>query len=424
MRLSQTIVAVWIALAFAIPAFSQPTDTEVRIFNSNVRSLKIAPVDNAYGVPIIKLNSDEQLNVNFDVLTYDAHYLRYSIRHCNADWQPSQLLEHEYVSGFNQADITDFIQSEGTMAHYFHYNFTFPNEEMQILKSGNYLLSVYEQDDPETVLFQTRFSVCEQMVDVAVGITTRTDVDYNDAHQQVSIELVHKQGAIRNPYEELTAVVSQNSRTDNAVTITRPMMVAGNHVVYDHNPALIFNAGNEYRRMETVNVNSLNMNVGKIDFFEPYYHASVNVDQPRTQSQYLYDQTQFGRFTIRNAEAPTGSDYQADYIVTHFTLEPSELLPKGKIYLQGEFTQGLPPSATLMHYDVQSGTYTCNMLLKQGHYNYQYLFVPDGGTVGLTSAIEGDKYQTINEYVVKIYYHPMGERYDRFIGYATAYSGR
>ena len=137
MRLSQTIAAVWIALAFALSAFSQPTDTEVRIFNSNVRSLKIAPVDNAYGVPIIKLNSDEQLNVNFDVLTYDAHYLRYSIRHCNADWQPSQLLEHEYVSGFNQADITDFIQSEGTMAHYFHYDFTFPNEEMQILKSGN-----------------------------------------------------------------------------------------------------------------------------------------------------------------------------------------------------------------------------------------------------------------------------------------------
>ena len=44
--------------------------------------------------------------------------------------------------------------------------------------------------------------------------------------------------------------------------------------------------------------------------------------------------------------------------------------------------------------------------------------------MGLTSAIEGDKYQTINEYVVKIYYRPMGERYDRFIGYATAYSGR
>ena len=58
MRLSQTIAAVWIALAFALSAFSQPTDTEVRIFNSNVRSLKIAPVDNAYGVPIIKLNSD------------------------------------------------------------------------------------------------------------------------------------------------------------------------------------------------------------------------------------------------------------------------------------------------------------------------------------------------------------------------------
>ena len=177
--------------------------------------------------------------------------------------------------------------------------------------------------------------------------------------------------------------------------------------------------------METVNVNvnALNMGVSRIEYFEPYYHATVNPDQPRAATQYLYDQTQFGRFTIRNAES-NDSHTQADYIITHFTLEPDEMLPKGKIYLQGEFTQGLSPSATQLRYEPESGTYTCDIMLKQGHYNYQYLFVPDGGKVGLASYIEGDKYQTINEYLVKIYSHPMGERYDHFVGYGVAYSGK
>ena len=256
--------SIAVCLVLAISAFAQRVDTDIRIFNKNIHSLKIAPVDKPYGVPIIALGSDEQLNVNFDLIDYDAHYLRYSITHCNADWQPSRLIDSEFVSGFNQADITDFAQSEGTFTHYFNYNFTFPNDDMQILKSGNYLLKVSEQDDPDNVLFQTRFSVCEHTVNVAVETTSRTDIDYNDAHQQVSFEVTYKPGTIQNPYQELKALVTQNSRTDNAVMVENPLMVGGNKVTYDHNPTLIFNAGNEYRRMETVNVNALNMGVSRI----------------------------------------------------------------------------------------------------------------------------------------------------------------
>ena len=46
-----------------------------------------------------------------------------------------------------------------------------------------------------------------------------------------------------------------------------------------------------------------------------------------------------------------------------------------------------------------------------------YLWVPDGSTVGQTGRIEGDHYETVNEYLVKVYDRPMGERYDRLVGY-------
>jgi hypothetical protein len=64
------------------------------------------------------------------------------------------------------------------------------------------------------------------------------------------------------------------------------------------------------------------------------------------------------------------------------------------------------------------------MLLKQGDYNYQYLWVPEGSATGQTAKIEGNKYQTVNEYLVRVYNRQSGERYDRFIGYGIAFSGK
>ena len=398
-------------------------DTRVHIFDNNVRSLKVCLASNMYVPPVLMMNGDDQLLVNFDYIDYDVHYLRYSVTHCNADWQPSQLVESEYVSGFNYADIDDYAPSEATYVHYYNYQFTLPNADMEFLVSGNYLLSVYEQDDPSNILFQTRFSVCEGKVSVFPQVTSRTDIEYNNRFQQVSFDIRYKPNQIKDPYSEFTCIVTQNSREDNAVTVSRPTMVGVDHVTYDHNRDLIFSAGNEFRRFETVNAHNINMGVQTIRYYEPMYHAILMVDEPRNETQYLYDQTQFGRFTIRNAEAFGESAVQADYMITHFTLNTLGKLNGGSVWLYGEFLQGYPASQVMMNYDAATGCYTADLLLKQGAYNYMYLWVPDGTSVGQTSRIEGDHYETVNEYLVKVYDRPMGERYDHFVGYGVTHSG-
>lgn len=399
-------------------------DTRTHIFDSNVHSLKVCLDNNMYVPPVLMMNGDDFLVVNFDYIDYDVHYLRYSVTHCNADWQPSQLVESEYVSGFNYADINDYEQSVGTFVHYYNYQFFLPNPDMEFLVSGNYLLTVYEQDDPDKLLFQTRFSVCEGTVGVYPQVTSRTDVEYNNRLQQVSFDVRFKPGQIKDPYSELTCVVSQNSREDNAVVVNRPMMVMNDHITYEHNRDLIFFAGNEFRRFEMVRAHSINMGVTSIRYYDPMYHAILIVDEPRNESQYLYDKTQFGRFTIRNAEAYDENPLEADYMITHFTLDTGGKLYGGNVWLYGEFINGYPASQAIMKYDDSSGCYTANLLLKQGAYNYMYLWVPDGSSVGQTSLIEGDHYETVNEYLVKVYDRPIGERYDHFVGYGVAYSGK
>ena len=408
-----------------VAALAQPrVDTRDHIFNPNVHSLKVCLASNMYIPPVLMMNGDDRLVVSFDYLDYDVHYLRYSVTHCNADWQPSQLVESEYVSGFNYADIDDYAPSEATYVHYYNYQFMLPNPDMELLVSGNYLLTVYEQDNSDDILFQTRFSVCEGRVGVYPQVTSRTDVEYNNRFQQVSFDVRFKAGQIKDPYTELTCVVTQNSREDNEVTVVRPLMVGVDHVTYDHNRDLIFPGGNEFRRFETVAAHNLNMGVKSIRYFNPMYHATLMVDEPRCETQYLYDQTQFGRFTIRNAEAYDENELQADYMITHFTLNTGGKLNGGNVWLYGEFLKGYPASQSMMKYDASSGCYTAELLLKQGAYNYMYLWVPDGTSAGQTGKIEGDHYETINEYLVKVFDRPMGERYDHLVGYGVAYSGK
>ena len=421
---TRTVMMMACSLLMLAAGAQGRVDTRSIIFDSNVRSLKLSLESNMYIPPILMLNGNDRLVVNFDYLGYDVHYLRYSVTHCNANWQPSQLVESEYVSGFNYADIDDYAQSEATYVHYYNYQFVLPNPDMELLVSGNYLLTVYEQDDPDKILFQTRFSVCEGAVGVYPQVTSRTDVDYNNRFQQVSFDVRYKPNQVRDPYNELTCIVSQNSRDDNAVVVTRPMMVAADHVTYDHNRDLIFPAGNEFRRFEIVSAHNINMGVQSIRYYEPMYHATLMVDEPRNEMQYLYDKTQYGRFTIRNAEAYGENALQADYMITHFTLDVGGKLNGGNVWLYGEFLNGYPATQSIMKYDTSTGCYTSEILLKQGAYNYMYLWVPDGTTVGLTSRIEGDHYETVNEYLVKVYDRPMGERYDRLVGYGVAYSGK
>ena len=91
----------------------------------------------------------------------------------------------------------------------------------------------------------------------------------------------------------------------------------------------------------------------------------------------------------------------------------------GNIYLNGEAFPNSFDESNKMEYNPESGFYEKALLLKQGNYNYQYLFVPNGQEKGETNLVEGDYAQTENQYTIYVYYRPMGARYDRLIGVKT-----
>lgn len=421
MRHINLIISI-IAILCQIQANAQTlTDTHTRIFDKSFKSLRASVVGNDYATPVIKFGSTDKIKIEFDQLSPEMQYLRYSVVHCDANWQPSQLVDSECTDGFNEANVENYSFSSATFAHYVHYDITIPNDDMNFLVSGNYLLKVYPEEDSETTYLQVRFSLSEDCIDIIPEITSRTDIDYNKANQQLSIEVDTREYYVDNMYEDLKISIIQNSRTDNMVSVNHPMRVAGRKAFFEYNRDLIFPAGNEFRRFEMTTTNYAGMGIEGYAYHDPYYHVILKTDEPRAFGSYIYDRTQYGRFTIRYSDA-YDSDTEADYMIVHFQLRMPEL-NGGKMYVDGEFTQHNFESANLMHYNHNTQCYELDLMLKQGAYNYQYLWVPDGTSVGKTSTVEGDFYQTVNEYQIMVYNRKRGERYDRLIGTSIIYSG-
>ncbi len=398
------------------------TDTMTGVFNERIHSLQVHLDGDPSGLPVIVLGSGDRISISFDHLAEDREFFRYSLVHCNARWQPSGLVDSEFLDSFNEGTIDDYAYSQATTVHYVHYSLTIPNEQMSPTVSGNYLLRVYPESEPDSTVLQCRFMVSEQTAPVSATVSAQTDIDYRRGHQQLSIAVDTERSMVEDPFNDLTVVVTQNGRTDNETAVRHPLRMLGRRAVFEHCTELIFDAGNEYRRFETVSDQYPGMGVEAIDYYHPYYHYTLYADESRAGQNYSYDQTQGGRFLVRRSGA-NDSDTEADYGVVHFTLA-AENMPGTAVFLDGDFVQRRFDPNSRMTFNESTGCYERAMLLKQGAYNYQYLAVPQGGHGGSTSVIEGDYYQTINEYFIRVYHRRRGERYDRLIGVTAILSGQ
>lgn len=420
------VARVWLVLiAVMLPmgAGAETTDTSQGIFSPSFRSLRVTAAGDDFAPAVVMItDAESRVEIAFDEIADDRRFMRYELIHCDARWKPEGLVVSEFLDGFNEGVVDDYEFSRATLVHYVHYKITIPNRDVRITATGNYLLRVYDESDPDETLLQARFAVSDYSAELLPGVSSLTDIDANVSHQQVSLtaDLRHVRD-VSDPFSEITVVVSQNGRTDNEVVLTAPQRVAGSKVFYEHLRPMIFKAGNEYRRFETISTTYPGMGVAGIEFVNPIYHMELFTDVPRAFSPYLYDSTQHGRFFIREWSS-ADSDTEADYVMTDFSLEMPEM-KDADIFIDGDLTQRRFDPSSRMVYNHATGRYEQSLLLKQGAYNYQYLVVPSGRTRGESSPVEGDFYQTTNEYTVKVYHRPRGGRYDRLIGVSRVTSG-
>ena len=153
----------------------------------NIKSVQFEGVDNRDIFPIVALG--EQITLQFDDLNADEADYYYRIKHYNHDWTPSQLFQNEYIEGYDNLRIENYITSFNTLQHYTHYSLKIPNQNVKLKVSGNYIIEIYSAYDE--LVFLRRFCIYENKSYVQAGVFRPQNMDRFNSHQSIHLSLIH-----------------------------------------------------------------------------------------------------------------------------------------------------------------------------------------------------------------------------------------
>lgn len=366
-------------------------------------------------VPIIELG--QKLSFSFDDLEGDQKIYYYRIDHCEYNWQKSSLMSTEYIAGYQEDRIREFENSFNTLQPYTHYALQIPNRDMQIKISGNYLLSVLDQN--RQTVFTRRFIVYKPLVDVGVSVHRSRNIEFINKKQDLEFIINLGNLQVRNPYQDIQVMVLKNWDWNSAIYHIPPKYINNNQLLYNYVSEISFWGDNEYLYFDTKEIRNATNNIRQTrmsDIFNTYLY----IDQERRNMPYTVYPDINGNFVVRNLDG-NQSLLETDYSLVHFKLETSVDLKGNEIFVYGNYNNWQISDQNKMIYNDQTNLFELSLPFKQGFYNYLYVVADESGKVD-KKAIEGSYYQTENEYEVVVYFKQFGDRYTQVIGIGSGNS--
>lgn len=389
-----------------------------QIFSPNIRTLQIKINGDPLSLPILKLGGTDVLECSFDEMSHERHSYSYEIIHCNADWKASYLSTSEYLQGFSRGYIDNYALSVNTTFLYTHYSFILPNGGVNFLVSGNFVVRIFEDNNSENPIAEACFMVVEPKVDIDASVRGNTDTELNRTKQQLDFVVSLQNYNVQDAVSEMKVVVRQNDRLDNQVTDLKPTFFSGNKLNFTNNRKLIFEGGNEYHRFDFSSIYNYDQRIDRIKFEKPYYQVYLADNHIQKEAPYEQDFDANGRFVInyQNNYDNNEFDVEADYMFVNFYLPVDKPFDNGALYLGGYWNYNLMNGTSRLEYDSSNQLYFKTLLLKQGGYNYQYWYLPQGTSTASVEPVDGSHWQTQNQYAIYVYHRPWGGRYDKLIG--------
>ncbi|MCG8329376.1 MAG: DUF5103 domain-containing protein [Chitinophagales bacterium] len=424
MKYMFTALLSLVAMA-AINAQDEDLLYEDYVYTGNIFSTKFHVTGLFLSYPIVDLESGATLTLSFDDLDADVKDYFYTIVHCDRDWEPSDLLEMEYIDGFTEERITNYEFSFKTFWPFTHYELTLPNRDMRWTKPGNYLLKVYDDTEDRTLVLTRRFVVFDSRVKITPKMMRAAQVSKLRTHQEIDFVVSYENFNINSPQQEIRATVLQNGRWDNAITDIEPKFIRPGEIRFDHQDRIVFPGGKEFRFADLRSLRRVSFNVLNVERTVDGYVVDMKTEQRRDQLAYTTFNDLNGNFIIETTDQ-RDNVLSSEYVDVFFTLE-ADYRSNIDLYLFGAFTDWRIQEPYKMEYDAASGAYRGAALLKQGYYNYAYAAVekvPNSKRPKILpqpdmSVFEGNSTEAINEYSIIIYYRPFGSRFDMPIGSVT-----
>lgn len=408
-------ITLFILFLFSIQSSFAQTANEV-IPPYNIKTVSF--IQNGQNqIPIFKLGDGFQFQFD-DLYGNEANYY-YEIIHCDYNWKPTEIPKSEYLQGFDNQRIQEYSNSINTLQTYSHYKLSIPNQNTQLRISGNYVLKIL--DENKEVVFSRKFILYEDLVTIPAQVKRARTV--NNLEFKHNLEFTIKSNTItfQNPLANVKVVLLQNGQWNTAIKNIVPQYTIGNDLIYKYDTQTQFWAGNEFLYFDNNNIKAATNNVARVDSNNEIYNAHLYTNAARRNFPYAFTQDVNGNFVVRNSNA-TDSEVEADYAWVYFSLSAPAFMMNKDIYVSGMFNNFRLTPEYKMDYNTQKGIYEKAILIKQGFTNYQYIVSDDKGNIDPENAIDGNFYQTENDYFIMVYYRENNDRYDRVIGKGNASS--
>lgn len=388
-----------------------------RVYSPIIKTVKLESMDSRMLVPILNINQSEGLLLSFDELSEETHRFEYTFIHCNSDWTESSLQYSDYIDGFETAMVGNFANSFNTLQRFVHYEQTIPSSMTRLSKSGNYILKVYVEGEPDNVVLTKRFLCIDRKAEVAAEVMQAREPALRTRCQETDVRVYANNDLFYNPNERVKVLIQQNGREDNKRFL--PLSEnRGRELVYNFRQENIFDGGNVFRSFDFTSLRQRSNFIANIDYIGGENIVRLREEVVKERSPFVEQADLKGAYYVRN-DIDNNEALCSDYAWVYFYL-PKPLSLEGNYYAVGELSDWRFSQQNKFTFDNTLNKYVLRMLLKQGYYNYQILYIPNGYTVGSYKEVEGNHSETQNYYNIYVYYREPGNDYDSFIGFLRA----
>lgn len=347
------------------------------VAGDSIRTIQFHRVGNPTSAPILNLDSNDQLLLQFEHLSIESKQFRVSLSHHNPDWSRSGLPPERFMDGFYNLTMNSGDVSQNNRPSYRQYSFTFPTEQFQITKSGNYLLKI-EDVDSGFVVLTLPFFVSENEGTVTSSVEELSVPRQNLRQIQRPVSQYTLPDFVEQPQFDLEFYFAQNrfwGRTKKADELD---FSAPDHVQFEVEMDDAFIGDYEFR---TLSLDQLSQNDN--DVIEAF-PAEI---PPRL---ILRDDAEgFGASGLINLArlGPFGNpdmNLRAGYadVEFRFDIETSPDSTKS-IHLLGDFNNWSVSRNNKLQFNESTNRWEVNQILKQGEYKYKYVLVDENEIMDL-----------------------------------------
>ena len=335
---------------------------------SDVGVVQLYPDGAETDLPI--LQGGRPLVLEFDLMGDTGRPLSVYFYHADRNWQ-RDLSPVEYMTGYRRDNLTSYSSSRATLPSYTHYEYTFPNDQVNFSVSGNYILRVTEQGAEEEVLFEQPFFVSEGRMSPRLSFQ-RLMVGGGSGPSIQPILQFTPPGGIGTGAFDYNACFFTNGRYKETRCSDRARP-AQQGLQFELDPQRAFEAqgANYFLDLSDLRVGAqiagtnLSATPGQVILEPDYARFPDGGEVPL-----LHGQSRLSG-TADNVAEP---DLAAEYVEVRFSYVPPDERPLSSApIITGSFNNWQREAKNAMTWQPDSRQYEGTVLIKQGQYEYHYV---------------------------------------------------